>query len=79
MSAVEVILDLIVSHLFPVAITAQNLAELVIVITVENCFTCVFNIVKAFVDCCPNLALQRVIVIWLKWINGVWFDFGEGQ
>ena len=73
----EVTFDFIVSHLLLVSIAVWNLVKLVTVITVDH-QTCAFNIVEAFVDCCPNLVLGRAIIIFLQWIDGILFAFGEG-
>ena len=77
-SAVEVILDSNVPHMFLATFAAWNAAELVIVITVVFS-TFSFNAVQALADHGPNLvSWSTIITIWLKWIDGIWLAFGGG-
>ena len=52
---------------FLVTITAWNLTQLVIVITLD-CFAFAFDVVEALADCSSNLVSGSVIIVLCEWI-----------
>ena len=61
----KVVSDIIVPHLLSVTICVWNLMQSVIVMTMNNFASVVFNVIEAFADSGANLMLVSDIIIWL--------------